>query len=88
MYVCHTMEISRRKILLDLETQTKDREYRYIGNIWKIGNIIGNIGIVVNIGNIWDMAKKGNIGNIENVGNIGYLINIGNIGNIVNIGNK
>ena len=79
MYVCHTMEISRRKILLDLETQTQDREYRYIGNTWKIGNIVGNIGIKMNKGNIGNMLKKGNIGNIENMskkGNIGTIRNI------------
>ena len=44
MYESHIIEISRKKTLLELKTQTQDREYRYIGNIWKIGNIIGNIG--------------------------------------------
>ena len=74
------MEILRKKTLLNLtqQTQTQDREYRYIGNIWKIGNIVGNIGIVVNIGNIGDMVKKGNIGNIGNIETIGNIINKGN----------
>ena len=70
------MEISRKKTLLDLKTQTQKREYRYIGNIWKIGNILGNIGIVVNIGR--DMVKKGIIGNIGNIETIGNIVNIGN----------
>ena len=69
MYERHIMEISRKKTLLNLtqQTQTQDREYRHIGNIWKIGNIVGNIGIKMNIGK---MLKKGNIGTIGNIGNI------------------
>ena len=63
------MEISRKKTLLNLtqQTQTQDREYRHIGNIWKIGNIVGNIGIKMNKGNIGDILKKGNIGTTGNI---------------------
>ena len=71
MYERHIMEISKKKTLLNLKTQTLDREYRYIGNIWKIGNTVGNTWIVLNIGNTGDMVKKGNIGNIGNIVNIG-----------------
>ena len=59
MYESHIIEISRKKTLLELKTQTQDREYRYIGNIWKIGNVTGYIGIVVNIGNIGDIENVG-----------------------------
>ena len=47
------------------------REYMHIRNIWEIGNIVGNIGIKMNIGNIGDMLKKGNIISIGNKLDIG-----------------
>ena len=56
-----------KKENLTQQTQTQDREYVHIGNIWEIGNILGNIGIKMNIGNIGDILKKGNIGTIGNI---------------------